>query len=583
MSQPPPYNPVTSFITYQAQQAWFPGQQLDVEFNALKTSVSAIAGNLAFIQSDDRSLGHGLIGWDQLAPTFQLSLRAQGFSGAPVSGPNTWFGLQTFPDGVTLLPGGIETGLNVTHNSGLATVAGSSGFPFFYQASPTYVFNQIAVIDQVNVTTAINHGMSAALGIGMETGGANSQGTKVCLELQLVCDIPGANPSYGRDRACLSCDAFDSVGDGGTGTGSVGQTKGTLFAAGFQTVASAGALNLTSVAGMELDVSINTGASAWSRLGVSAVSIGNLNAVSNIDAGFEISSFSGSPAWKTGLMFSSFHGGPAVTSTGTLIGTDGVAFNAGIGIDFTGATFSSWIFKSNAFTVDNAGSVTAVNLTLGGVGTFLSWTASSAIEAPSDGVLTISNHALSDFSRLQLGGATSSFPAIKRNGAAINFRLADDSADAAITAGAITAAAITSAAITSSAAISAGAAFGLKWTGRASMFSPADGNIELTNAAAADFGLLQFGGTTSSFPAIKRSTTALRLRLADDSADAALTLSTLSSGANQVVGARATGWTVATGTPQRSTFTTSGVTLAQLAGVVMALEQDLIAHGLIGT
>lgn len=51
----------------------------------------------------------------------------------------------------------------------------------------------------------------------------------------------------------------------------------------------------------------------------------------------------------------------------------------------------------------------------------------------------------------------------------------------------------------------------------------------------------------------------------------------------KVVGARATGWTVMTGTPQRGTFTTAGVTLPQLAGVVMALEQDLIAHGLIGT
>lgn len=51
----------------------------------------------------------------------------------------------------------------------------------------------------------------------------------------------------------------------------------------------------------------------------------------------------------------------------------------------------------------------------------------------------------------------------------------------------------------------------------------------------------------------------------------------------QVVESRRTGWTVATGTPSRATFATGGVTLATLAGVVMALEQDLIAHGLIGT
>jgi len=51
----------------------------------------------------------------------------------------------------------------------------------------------------------------------------------------------------------------------------------------------------------------------------------------------------------------------------------------------------------------------------------------------------------------------------------------------------------------------------------------------------------------------------------------------------QVVSSRKTGWTVMTGTPQRGTFATSTVTLAQLAGLVMALEQDLITHGLIGT
>lgn len=51
----------------------------------------------------------------------------------------------------------------------------------------------------------------------------------------------------------------------------------------------------------------------------------------------------------------------------------------------------------------------------------------------------------------------------------------------------------------------------------------------------------------------------------------------------KVVGARDTGWTVGTGTPQKSTFATGSVTLPQLAGVVMALQTALIAHGLIGT
>ena len=51
----------------------------------------------------------------------------------------------------------------------------------------------------------------------------------------------------------------------------------------------------------------------------------------------------------------------------------------------------------------------------------------------------------------------------------------------------------------------------------------------------------------------------------------------------QVVGPRDTGWTTMTGTPDESTsYATSTVTLAQLAGRVMALQTALTTHGLIG-
>lgn len=53
--------------------------------------------------------------------------------------------------------------------------------------------------------------------------------------------------------------------------------------------------------------------------------------------------------------------------------------------------------------------------------------------------------------------------------------------------------------------------------------------------------------------------------------------------ASQVVGPRSTGWTAMTGTPdQASVFATSTVTLAQLAGRVMALQAMLTTHGLNG-
>jgi len=61
--------------------------------------------------------------------------------------------------------------------------------------------------------------------------------------------------------------------------------------------------------------------------------------------------------------------------------------------------------------------------------------------------------------------------------------------------------------------------------------NPANGVMTLFDSSLTDFNRLQFGGTTSSFPAIKRSTTTLQVRLADDSAFAGL-----SSGALSVTG-----------------------------------------------
>jgi len=56
----------------------------------------------------------------------------------------------------------------------------------------------------------------------------------------------------------------------------------------------------------------------------------------------------------------------------------------------------------------------------------------------------------------------------------------------------------------------------------------------------------------------------------------------LSLNATQVISTRRTGWTAPTGTATRATFSTSTVTVSQLAERVKALIDDLIAHGLIG-
>jgi hypothetical protein len=106
------------------------------------------------------------------------------------------------------------------------------------------------------------------------------------------------------------------------------------------------------------------------------------------------------------------------------------------------------------------------------------------------------------FGLLQLGGTTSSFPAIKRSSAEIETRLADDSAYAALRALRVV--------------VDAAERFG--WSGRARVTSPADSQVLLTDDAAATFDRLQFGGTSASFPALKRNSAVLETKLADDSA-----------------------------------------------------------------
>ena len=96
---------------------------------------------------------------------------------------------------------------------------------------------------------------------------------------------------------------------------------------------------------------------------------------------------------------------------------------------------------SNALQV--AGSITASgDLTVGAASSGpelnlnVSWV---RLKAQADGVMSVWSSSRTDFNRLQLGGTTSSYPAIKRSGTTVAIRLADDSADAPVTASNITA------------------------------------------------------------------------------------------------------------------------------------------------
>lgn len=229
-----------------------------------------------------------------------------------------------------------------------------------------------------------------------------------------------------------------------------------------------------------------------------------------------------------------------------------------------------------------------------------------------NGVLLLGNDDLTSFDRIQIGGTTSAFPSIKRNGAGLDFRLADDSGYAAIASAGLTfnghvlagtdntwdigatgatrprsiyvATTIHSAGeIVSADYVNASRYF---IGGAARILVNGSGVIQLTNSNEDGFTRLIFGLATSSFPSLKRSSAELQVRLADDSADTTLQALTIKVATLQVVGARKTGWSLATGTPTRTTFDTTTVTLPELAERVMALIADLhntAGHGLIGT
>jgi hypothetical protein len=144
-------------------------------------------------------------------------------------------------------------------------------------------------------------------------------------------------------------------------------------------------------------------------------------------------------------------------------------------------------------------------VTLGSAGTLLT--------NSSNGILMVSNNAGNDFSRLQFGGTTALFPSLKRSGAALISRLADDSAHANFEC----------AQINTTGSIVANGGSNISWNARSAMGSAVNGDIKLSNAAGNDFNLLTFGGATSSYPALKRSSATLVVRLADDSGDATIT------------------------------------------------------------
>jgi hypothetical protein len=113
---------------------------------------------------------------------------------------------------------------------------------------------------------------------------------------------------------------------------------------------------------------------------------------------------------------------------GTANPTGSLLFQFGV----NGGAFSTFLTLTSGGNLTATGSITVASAGL------IGWTSRTQLQSPSDGVATLLNNAGSDFTRLQFGGTTASFPSIKRSTTALVVRLADDSANGDLTAGVIT-------------------------------------------------------------------------------------------------------------------------------------------------
>lgn len=126
---------------------------------------------------------------------------------------------------------------------------------------------------------------------------------------------------------------------------------------------------------------------------------------------------------------------PTGTTAATSWSTNGTVFGINAATGFNGNFLDFHLAGGVSLAkLTKDGDWTANSMTIGSGSSFGFGTTRGYMSATADGVFKFADSANSSFGRLMLGGSTSSFPALKRSTTTVAFRLADDSADAGISA-----------------------------------------------------------------------------------------------------------------------------------------------------
>jgi hypothetical protein len=192
---------------------------------------------------------------------------------------------------------------------------------------------------------------------------AGSQGARQTVDVVTIFDGASNIGSVNNNYVPLVSEMHVQTANGGTGTGA-GTSRGAFFAGNDNISTALAATNLATVTGREIDVS--NGGSAYIVNGLSIVNFGP-NAGAGYDAAINIGAVAaGGHAWNFGLQFTAGVNGSGtfggVATTGTMIGTDGLAMTVGNVLDVsTGVTISNFFLNSQNFQVAGSGLTIAKN------------------------------------------------------------------------------------------------------------------------------------------------------------------------------------------------------------------------------
>lgn len=214
---------------------------------------------------------------------------------------------------------------------------------------------------QTQTDNSATTGENVNLGVYYTVGGAGLAGARANARFVFTFTGNTTNPSVDTFHRNVAITSAASAIDGGTALDPNSNWFGVINDVALKT----GAMYWNSLCGMEIDTSIESGASAKWLIGLQLVQKStHVTKASDFNAALSIANQTGGspPGYDTAITFGAPNGvwAPATTMIGTTpTALSGPAYAAVNGIDFSAVTFSGSFLKSVGFSVDGSGNQTA--------------------------------------------------------------------------------------------------------------------------------------------------------------------------------------------------------------------------------